>query len=574
MANLLDQIFSGSSGQALGLLGAGLMAGNAPGGFQAATNVLAEAPRRDLQMQMLQEELSMKRLAEQRAQAMFKMQQDAYNGVGTDAPQSSQPAIPGNPYGGAMGSGTAGIPMPGQSAVMPQSNVAAQLNRLERQAYAGVPGAKEALDIFKYKNDPQKIDAGSYSRNAVTGELTYNPDPVKGVTYQGGQVSLLPGAAATQSAMTFASKLPETVATAAGTMTLRKGPDGREYPVNGLAENPVLQSLMDRYFPGAKIGGPAAAPTAPVAPAPTPMAGGARTVIDPAEQKVADAESIRMIQSELQNPNLPPDQKAGLQREIARLTVSQSQPGFPTPTLVATPQVGAPATSQGYGKTTAQETSDAATKAFLEGRAKGMNAYEDGLNGRVSQGGEMNMRLQEQLAALDKFKAGGGGETRAQLAQLAQGIPGMPASIVSGIAGGNLAAMQEFNKLAAQTAMEQLKQSMGGAGRISQYEFKVFQNNNPNLSTDPNAIRKIFDFNTRLYNRDLQEQQAFNQHVAAGADPASFPSKWAQQLASDGYTKLNMDAQNKSPSKQILRTGVLNGRKVIQYKDGTTSYAD
>jgi hypothetical protein len=244
----------------------------------------------------------------------------------------------------------------------------------------------------------------------------------------------------------------------------------------------------------------------------------------------------------LQNPNLPPDQKAGLQREIARLTASQSQPGFPTPTL-AVSAGGAPTPSQGYGMTNEQANTEASRKAFLEGRAKGMNAYEDGLNGRVSQGGEMNMRLQEQLAALDKFKAGGGGETRAQLAQLAQAVPGMPASVVNGIAGGSLAAMQEFNKLAAQTAMEQLKQSMGGAGRISQYEFKVFQNNNPNLSTDPDAIRKIFDFNTKLYNRDLQEQQAFGSHVASGADPAQFPAKWAQSLAQQGFTKPTMQAR-------------------------------
>jgi hypothetical protein len=57
MANLLDQIFSGSSGQALGLLGAGLMAGNAPGGFAAATNLLAEAPDKALQRQLRQAQI-------------------------------------------------------------------------------------------------------------------------------------------------------------------------------------------------------------------------------------------------------------------------------------------------------------------------------------------------------------------------------------------------------------------------------------------------------------------------------------------------------------------------------------
>jgi hypothetical protein len=181
-------------------------------------------------------------------------------------------------------------------------------------------------------------------------------------------------------------------------------------------------------------------------------------------------------------------------------------------------------------------------KAFAEGRAKDTNTYEAGLNDRVRQGTELNMRLQEQLDALSKFKAGGGGETRAALAQYAQGMPGMPKSVVDGIAGGDLAAMQEFNKLAAQTAMEQLKQSIGGQGRVAQMEFKVFLHNNPNLSTDPDAIRKIFDFNTKLYNRDLTEQKAFNGWVDSGRNPASFQAAWAQELSNRGITAPNLKA--------------------------------
>jgi len=48
--------------------------------------------------------------------------------------------------------------------------------------------------------------------------------------------------------------------------------------------------------------------------------------------------------------------------------------------------------------------------------------------------------------------------------------------------------------LAAQTAMESLKQAMGGSGRITQAEFKVFQQNNPNIELDPRAIDKIYEF--------------------------------------------------------------------------------
>jgi hypothetical protein len=144
---------------------------------------------------------------------------------------------------------------------------------------------------------------------------------------------------------------------------------------------------------------------------------------------------------------------------------------------------------------------------------------------------------------------------------MAQAIPGIPQSVVNGIAGGSLASMQEFNKLAAQTAMEQLKQSMGGAGRISQYEFKVFQNNNPNLSTDPDAIRKIFEFNNKIYRRDLSEQQAFNAHINSGGNPGDFPAQWAQRLAASGVTVPDMNtnatqaASLPTPVKGMVRNG-------------------
>lgn len=171
--------------------------------------------------------------------------------------------------------------------------------------------------------------------------------------------------------------------------------------------------------------------------------------------------------------------------------------------------------------------------------------YENNLNNRVQQGADLNMRLQESIQAMDKFKAGGGAETRAQLGQIAQGM-GMPDSIVSGVSGGNLASMQEFKKLAVQQAMENLKQAVsagGGGGKVTQAEFKIFQDNNPNLSTDPNAIRKIFDFNTRVFNRDLTEQKALRYYINTGGQPANFPSYWAGQSAQQGYTNPNLSAQ-------------------------------
>jgi hypothetical protein len=202
-----------------------------------------------------------------------------------------------------------------------------------------------------------------------------------------------------------------------------------------------------------------------------------------------------------------------------------------------------------------------ATEAYENKLAADAGAYKGTLDDRVRQGADLNMRLQESVGALQKFRAGGGAETRAQLASLAQAIPGVSQDTVNKIAGGDLGAMQEFNKLATQQAMEQLKQAMGGAGRISQAEFKVFQANNPNLSTDPDAIRKIFDFNTRLYNRDLSEQQALQDYTAKGGNPAGFSPYWSHELARRGYTDPSLSASGSHPADALINKYLPPGAK-------------
>jgi hypothetical protein len=161
----------------------------------------------------------------------------------------------------------------------------------------------------------------------------------------------------------------------------------------------------------------------------------------------------------------------------------------------------------------------------------------------VTQGADLNMRLKESADALKNFQAGGGKETRAQIAQVAQGM-GMPDKVVNGIAGGDLASMQEFQKLAVTQAMESLKQTLasqsGQAGRMTQSEFQQFLKVNPNLSTDPQAIKKLYNFSNRVYQRDLAEQQTFQQYLSQGGNPAGFPAYWAQESTRRGYTNPNM----------------------------------
>lgn len=372
MAGLLGDGFNDPQSAAIMALAAGMTQGNFGAGLLGSQQAYQGAQDNQIRRQMLAQDLAMKKLAEERAQAQWQMQKDAYYGDGsTGGPSGSllgggQPGAPMSPGAFTPPAGGVGPTLPiSQFPAQPNAGQAnaAQLDRLGRMAIARVPGAKEMLDIFKFKNTPQQVNAGGYSRDSVSGALTYNADPTKSVTMgPDGSVQLLPNALNTQTALTLAAEAPKTLLSSAANVSLRKNADGTERPVSSLSENPTLQGVLDRILGGGTANVPANVPRI----GQPPRAAQSATNIAPDEQKARDAESIRMIQSELSNPAIPADQRAGMQRELTRLAAAQSQPGFPTPSIAqVSTQPDAPQPSAGYGKTTAQETADAAAKAGL-----------------------------------------------------------------------------------------------------------------------------------------------------------------------------------------------------------------
>lgn len=101
--------------------------------------------------------------------------------------------------------------------------------------------------------------------------------------------------------------------------------------------------------------------------APAPMAGPAGNVQSPAyaggSREGANAESVRMMESELQNPNLSPADRAGIQREIARMKKQ-------TPAAFA----AGPSVAEATKAATDKEYAVNATKDIGETRKTIMNA--------------------------------------------------------------------------------------------------------------------------------------------------------------------------------------------------------
>lgn len=192
----------------------------------------------------------------------------------------------------------------------------------------------------------------------------------------------------------------------------------------------------------------------------------------------------------------------------------------PAPASGAAPAVAGPGMTQ---------------RTYLESRGKDMADYQKALDERVAVGTTIMQTVNEAKDALSQVRAGGGGTAYTRLAQLAQAF-GAGNELVDKIAQGSLPASQEFSKLMVNTTMGQIREQLQGIGgsRLSQMEFKSFQENNPNLDTDPRAIDKIFNFWTRLYNRDSLEQGELNQHLDSGKALSSWPATWQKIMRDRG----------------------------------------
>lgn len=173
---------------------------------------------------------------------------------------------------------------------------------------------------------------------------------------------------------------------------------------------------------------------------------------------------------------------------------------------------------------------DAATfKGLGEGFVKyhdELQAANQGVTGTIRTMGEMQKALKE-------FKSGGGQEVREKLASFAQGM-GADTKLVDRIAGGNLGAIQEFQKLAVQYATNEMKTNMGSSQRFTNLDFGTFLKNNPTINTDPRAIDKMFNWIKNRSNPVQQEAHAMDLWKAGqrpesmkGRSLDAFPQWWA-----------------------------------------------
>jgi hypothetical protein len=194
-------------------------------------------------------------------------------------------------------------------------------------------------------------------------------------------------------------------------------------------------------------------------------------------------------------------------------------------------------------------------------------ATEQDLLNRVSGGASLMHNLQEQQQLLTQARAGGGSNWRAEAASKLQAM-GIPQSVVDQVAGGNLGAAQTLQKLMVQGAVSQMKSMM--SGHQTEGQMNAFLSANPNLDKDPRALDKITQFYNGIYQNDVTQQHALNQwkQQNPGQDTSGFFQNYAV-----GPTQQAFSAVKGGNAPTVVKTGTYNGRKVVQYSDGSVRYA-
>lgn len=160
---------------------------------------------------------------------------------------------------------------------------------------------------------------------------------------------------------------------------------------------------------------------------------------------------------------------------------------------------------------------------------KNFSDYSGNLNARVAVAADTVPRLNLVEAASQNIRTGGGSEIRANLAKKAQAL-GLPQSTVDAIAGGNLAQVQETEKMLFQTTMSGLRQAMqGDSAHVA--EFQAAERVFPSIDTDPRARQQILGFIRDQSQRDFAEQQALNDARKKGTfNPVTWQGDYQQKL--------------------------------------------
>lgn len=107
-------------------------------------------------------------------------------------------------------------------------------------------------------------------------------------------------------------------------------------------------------------------------------------------------------------------------------------------------------------------------------------------------------------------------------------------------------------------------QRVEGSGASSDRDVAMFLRGLPSLENEGPTNRGIREDFERKYKSAIEKAAAMERHLQQNGNLMDFDSQWAKQRSPNAS----------KPTRRVVKTGTYGGKKVIQYDDGSTEYAN
>jgi len=368
---LLGNGWSDPQSAAIMALSAGLLGRNFAGGLMGANQAYAqgkEAQRRaamdQMRLDMAKEDRAFKRKAMEMEMAKKAEGQAFLRSLMGGGEPSYSP--------GQLGSGSFGVVANADPLAAAPRRAGGLANATPEQIAMAKVYGYDLTEPWKVAKQGFELKPNSYRVDPGTNRREYIPDVKEGITMDpSGNVVNMPGATQALMERTMAAEAAKALLASAGRLNLRDQPDGTQVPVSELSENPTLRNVLGSVLGGAQI--PRERVPVRGSGAGDPPAGSGMIAPQTSAERLGILQkSLDQARAGLNAPGVNDMDKSRLMQDIrdieGEMASMQRVNGRPAP--IATAQSSP---SQGrYGKTTAQETQEAAKKEYAVGAAKDM----------------------------------------------------------------------------------------------------------------------------------------------------------------------------------------------------------
>lgn len=390
------------------------------------------------------------------------------------------------------------------------------LNTILSGAAMNMPGVKEALDIYKYQNEPQKLEAGSTYRDRITGQERYMPklDTGAAIDAQGNYINM-PG---------YVNSVSQLEGAKAGAIESAKARNNL-VTITPRGENPTMltQAQLLDMVGGGQPQQPAPAMPRQNAATPQNWKGINNQYATGAGDR--QSEQLRILQDELRTETNP-ENRAALNREIMRVSGQQPAQQVPqAPMRQPMPQQAARAPGiQLQSKEEEARNIAAINSQFKTGDKLNDNWIDKTLN-PVTEAGAAAKESKANITALRNidFKTGWGTEAKAKAASVLTGL---------GIAPKNAemfaANAEQFRSVAKKNLLTMLREQTGPQ---TDKDANNAEATYVSLGNTPQANQFILDFAEAMSNMKERKAQYYQEalpYARQGNDLTQIDRRWAK----------------------------------------------